>query len=90
MQTMVRTRIAVNDVEFLLAQGQSIDEVKDRIDTAVHDGGGFVDFVVVGNRAVSVLVSSSSHVVISVETVELDARDTGLESEPYGGAFDML
>jgi hypothetical protein len=82
--------MSVNDVDFLLAQGQPVDELRRAVDAAVRAGGGFVDFVVVGNRAVSVLVSPASHVVISVEMVEFDPRDTGDDAEPYGGAYDML
>ena len=90
MQTMSRTRVVFNDVGFLLAQGQDDADLKRRIEGAAHAGGEFVEFVVVGNRAVSVLVSSSTHVVISVETVEFDARDTGDDSAPFGGEFDLI
>lgn len=88
--TMVRTQVAVDEVGFLLAEGQDILELKRRIEFAAQAGGRFVDFVVVGNRAVSVLVSASSHIVISTETVEYDARDTGDDAVPFGGVFDML
>ncbi|PRA82508.1 hypothetical protein CQ045_06090 [Microbacterium sp. MYb66] len=90
MQTMARTRIMVNDVGFYLAQGQDDTDLKNRIEDAVRSGGEFVEFVVVGNRAVSVLVSASTHVVISVENVEFDPRDTGDGGAPYGGEFDLL
>lgn len=90
MQTMVRTQIALNEVGFFLAQGQDIEDLKQRFEAAVRSGGGFVEFIVVGNRSVSVLISSSSHVVISVDTVEFDVRDTGDDETPYGGEFDLL
>jgi hypothetical protein len=89
-QTMVRTQVAVDDVAFLLAQGQSIEDIKDHVEHALHAGGGFVDFVVVGNRATSILITPSSRVVVSVETVQLDSRDAGDDAAPYGGVFDML
>jgi hypothetical protein len=88
--TMVRTHVAVNEVGFFLAQGQDVPDLKRRIEFAAQAGGRFVEFVVAGNRSVSVLISSASHIMISVETVELDARDTGDDSSPFSGAFDML
>lgn len=90
MQTMVRTQIAVNDVDFFLAQGQDVDRIKEEIVSAAQGGGRFVDFVVVGNRSVSVFISTGSQVVISVDSVQVDHRDTGDDTAPYGGAFDLL
>ena len=90
MRTMTRTRILVNDVGFFLAQGQDEGELKRRIEVAARAGGGFVEFVVVGNRVVSVFVSPSTHIVITVETVEFDARDTGDDAAPFGGEFDII
>lgn len=90
VQTMVRTQIAVNGGSFFLAQGQDVEELKERIEEAILAGGRFVDFTVVGNRVVSVLVSSGSQVVISIETVQFDPRDDGDDSFPFGGMFDLL
>lgn len=90
MRTMVRTRVTVNDVGFFLAQGQDVDELKGEIESAVRDGPRFVEFVVVGNRSVSVLVSTATQVVISVDTVQYDYRDNGDDSAPFGGTFDLL
>ncbi|AZS45961.1 hypothetical protein ABY45_04650 [Microbacterium maritypicum] len=90
MQTMARTRIALNESEFFLAQGQDVAELRGRMEGAMRAGGGFVEFVVVGNRAVSVLITAATQVVISVETVEYDARDTGDSAVPYGGEYDLL
>ncbi|WEK62011.1 MAG: hypothetical protein P0Y60_04420 [Candidatus Microbacterium colombiense] len=88
--TMIRTQVAVDDVGFFLAQGQDVSDIKKRIEFAAQAGGRFVDFVVLGNRTVSVLMSAASHVVISTESVEFDARDNGDEGVPFGGVFDML
>lgn len=90
MRTMVRTQIAVNDVGFLLAQGHDVDALKHTIESAVRDGPRFVDFVIVGNRSVSVLVSAMTQVVISVDTVQFDHRDNDDESAPFSGSFDLL
>lgn len=88
--TMVRTQLAVNESVFLLAQGQDAKDLQRRIEAAVFAGGAFVDFIVVGNRSVSVLVTKSSHIVVSVETAPYDARDNGDDSAPFGGMFDLL
>lgn len=90
MRTMVRTQITVNEVGFFLAQGQDVDELKEAIESAVRGGPRFVEFVVVGNRSVSVLVTSATQVVISVDTVRYDHRDNGDDSAPFGGTFDLL
>lgn len=90
MQTMVRTRIALNDLEFFLAQGQDAAKIRREMEDAVRGGGGFVEFIVVGNRSVSVLVSAGTQIVFTHETVELDVRDTGDDTAPYGGDYDLL
>lgn len=87
-ETMVRTQVAVDGTSFLLAQGQDLEDLKRRIEQAARSEAAFVDFVVVGNRAVSVLISSGSQVVISIETVQYDPRDNGDEGAPFGGFFD--
>ncbi|WP_203135238.1 hypothetical protein [Microbacterium sp. JZ31] len=89
VQTMVRTEVSVNGTSFFLAQGQSTSELKERIEGAAIAGGRFVDFTVVGNRSVSVLITSAAQVVFSTETVQFDDRDTGDEDHPYGGLYDF-
>ncbi|WP_046014115.1 hypothetical protein [Microbacterium sp. SA39] len=89
-RTMVRTQVTVDDVRFLLAQGQDLDALKGAIEAAVRSGPRFVEFIVVGNRSVSVLMSEGTKVVISVDTVEFDHRDNGDDSAPFGGAYDLL
>ncbi|QEW04955.1 hypothetical protein [Microbacterium lushaniae] len=88
MTTMVRTEIVVNGESYLLAQGHDVSELRREIEDASRSGGRFVEFIVVGNRAVSVLVSPRTEVVISVQTVQFDARDTGDDDAPFGGFFD--
>ncbi|WP_247597078.1 hypothetical protein [Leifsonia sp. PS1209] len=89
MQTMVRTTIAINGTGYFLAQGQDIEDLQNRIEAAAASSGRFVSFTVVGNRAVSVLITPRSQAVISVETVQFDPRDTGDDEEPFGGLFDF-
>lgn len=88
--TMVRTQVVVNDAGFYLAQGQDLEKLKEEIEDAAKSGGKFVDFVIVGNRVASVLITFGTQVVMSVETVQFDPRDTGDDTDPFGGAFDML
>ncbi|MEL5990181.1 hypothetical protein ACOKGD_07175 [Microbacterium phosphatis] len=89
VDTMVRTEVAVNGVGSFLAQGQDLDDLKARIEDAMQAGGRFVDFTVVGNRAVSVLITATAQVVFSVETVPFDPRDTGDQLQPYGAPYDF-
>ncbi|WP_298875917.1 hypothetical protein [uncultured Microbacterium sp.] len=59
----MRTVMTVDDATFSLAPGQDIVELEDSIEAAVHDGGRFVRFVVVGERDVSVMFTPHTRVV---------------------------
>lgn len=85
---MVRTEVLVNGESYLLAQGQDLEDLRVRFEDAARDGSKFVDFVVVGNRSMAVLVSPRTEIVISSQSVQFDPRDTGDDEEPYGGFFD--
>ncbi|MFK3676780.1 hypothetical protein ACI2IP_03580 [Microbacterium sp. NPDC090218] len=87
---MTRTRVALNETEYSLVQGQDIADLRRRIEDAVRSGGGFVEFDVSGDRTVSVLISSTTQVVISTATVDPDRSDGGEEGVPYGGDFDLV
>jgi hypothetical protein len=88
IQTMVQTEVIINDNASLLAQDQDVDDLKRRFEAATASTGRFVDFVVVGNRRVNVLVTPLTRIVITIATVQFDPRDTGDEAEPYGGFYD--
>ncbi|MBT2484635.1 hypothetical protein J7E28_07975 [Microbacterium sp. ISL-108] len=88
MQTMIRTQVVVDGVPFLLSQGQDLDALKRSFEAALSTGA-FVDFSVVGNREVSVLVSAHTSIVLSIDTVQFDERDDGDLETPYGGMFDF-
>ena len=90
IETMVRTELAINGTSYPLSQGQDLDGLKRRIEEAVHAGGRFVDFTVVGNRAMSALITPAVRVIFSVETVQYDPRDNGDDSAPYGGPYDLI
>ena len=87
-KTMVRTTLAVGESVYLLAQGQDYKALERRIEKALDDGGRFVEFVVVGNRTVSTLITSSQSVTFLIETVPFDDRDTGDVDSPFGGFHD--
>jgi hypothetical protein len=89
LQTMVRTEITIDGRSSFLAQGQDIGDLKRRIEGAMRTTGAFIEFTVVGNRNMSVLISPRSQVVFSVETVQYDPRDTGNDEEPFGGLYDL-
>lgn len=89
-KTMVRTSIAVGDSVYLLAQSQDYEELKHRIEAAVRAGGEFVEFIVVGNRRVSALMTGSDRVILTLETVPYDERDTGDVDFPFGTFFDEI
>lgn len=86
-ETMVRTQIAIGENSYHLAQGQDLDDLERRIEEAVHAGGRFERFVVVGDREMWVLFTPHTSVTLSVETVEFDSRDTGDADEPFGDFF---
>ncbi|MCR2763337.1 hypothetical protein NQ152_07410 [Microbacterium sp. zg.B48] len=87
-KTMVRTTITVGESVYLLAQTQDFEGLQRRIEKALDDGGRFVEFVVVGNRTVSTLITGSQSVTFLVETVPFDDRDTGDVDYPFGGFHD--
>ena len=88
-KTMVQTTLAVGDAQYLLAQADDQVELKGRIEDAIRGGGAFVDFVVVGNRVVSVFFDGRERIVLTVQTVLLDQRDTGDTDAPFGGLYDI-
>nr|WP_314841500.1 hypothetical protein [uncultured Microbacterium sp.] len=90
VKTMERTEVVIDGVTALLAQEQDIDDLKRRIEAAAGTTGTFVEFTVVGNRAMSVLITPTSSVSITVATVEFDERDSGDENFPFGGFYDTM
>lgn len=89
-ETMIQTEVVFDGSRFLLAQDQDVDDLRRRIEAAAKTAGTFVDMVVVGNKAVSVLITSSTQVTISVATVAYDPRDTGDVDFPYSGYLDAM
>lgn len=90
MRTIVRTHVVVNDVGFVLAPGQDVDALKAEIESAARSGPRFVEFLVVGDRPVSVLMSAVTQIVISVDTIPIDQRADHDDIAPFGSAYDLL
>lgn len=89
-QTMVQTEVTFDGTSFLLAQDQDVRALRRDVEAATRTSGTFVDFVVVGNREVSVLVTPQSRVSISTAAVAYDGRDTGDLDFPFGGYYDEM
>ena len=53
MTAATGARSSRDEHEFPLAQGEDVDDLKQRILAAAASGGAFVDAMVVGNRSVS-------------------------------------
>lgn len=87
--TMIQAQVSIDGASFFLSQGTDVDALSQQIEAAARSHATFIALPVVGNRSVRVLVSPRSHVVIAVETVPFDPRDTGDLSTPYGGFYDL-
>ncbi|WP_309065340.1 hypothetical protein [Microbacterium sp.] len=82
MQTTTRTLIAVNGARYSLARGEDVDDLKRRIEDAVHTGGKFVDFMS-ETCGMSVLVSPGADVTISTGSDEAP-YDRDIEEPAFG------
>jgi hypothetical protein len=80
---MQRTTVHIDDRAFPLAQGTDIGALKAFIEEAARLGGKFVDITIVGNRALSVLVTGGIHIVFETASITLDKRDTGDVRQPF-------
>ncbi|MWV48011.1 hypothetical protein GRS96_01825 [Rathayibacter sp. VKM Ac-2803] len=80
---MIRTTVTIDGKTYGLSQGEDIDALKESSSHAAQAGGGLVEFVVVGNRSVSALVSPGVPVIFEEIEVPDDDRDTGDVHEPW-------
>ncbi|MFD5214631.1 hypothetical protein [Microbacterium sp. NPDC058345] len=62
--TTGRTLITIGGEGYVLADGEDVNGLKRRIETAVSAGGRFVDFAAEG-RQMSVLVTTSSEIAMT-------------------------
>jgi len=81
--------VHIAERSYALAQNADLATIRSDMEAAVQAGGLFVDLVVVGNRAVSVLVTPGIPIVIDQEQVEDDGRDTGDVDRPFSDV-DLL
>lgn len=80
---MQRHSLTIDGRRYWLAQASDTDALKVATTKAVREGGGIVDFVVVGNRTISAVVSGGVPVVFESEEVGADDRDTGDVNCPF-------
>lgn len=80
---MIRTTVTIEGKTYGLSQGTDVAALKDSATRATQAGGGLVDFVIVGNRPVSVLISTGVPVIFEEFRVADDSRDTGDVREPW-------
>jgi hypothetical protein len=86
---MLRTTVLVDGQVYPLAQGQDLEAIKAATVEAAREGAGLVDFIVVGNRAVSVLVTPGVRVLFERHEVDVDVRDTGDTESPFSPSMDL-
>ncbi len=87
---MLRTKITVDHSEFYIAQGQDVVHLQHEIEDAARNGGGFVRFVEVGNRAVATLITPGVGVIVETQEVDFDDRDTGDLEHPYTAPYEAM
>jgi hypothetical protein len=80
---MRRHTVTIGSKSYVLAQGHGIEDIRGRVQDAVHAGGAFVEFVVLGNRQISALITAGLPVIIEAAEVEADERDTGDVQYPF-------
>ena len=80
---MWRTTLTIDGQSHVLAQGTQIAALKTEAEDAVRVGGRFIDLTVVGNFAVSVLVTPGVAISLTTREVPDDPRDNGDILEPY-------
>jgi hypothetical protein len=85
---MLRTSITIDRTKFFLAQGADPATLRAEMIQAIRSGGGFVRFVEVGNRAVTVLTSPGVAVIFEEAEVDVDDRDTGDEGHQFLAPHD--
>lgn len=84
--TITQNTVTIAGQRFVLAQGHSLDQVKEHALQAVRDHGALLDLIVYGNTEVSVLVSPGVPVVFTSETINVsdqDDRDTKVLAAPF-------
>jgi hypothetical protein len=80
---MLRNTLTIERHTYELAQNTDLQALKSTTERAVAAGGRFVDVTVVGNIAMSILITPGGPIFIRTEEVDDDDRDTGDVAQPY-------
>jgi hypothetical protein len=80
---MRRIIMRINSLEYLLAQDQDVDAIKQHILAALRDGAGIITTTLVGNRALDILISPGVAITFQTEEVPEDDRDDGDLTSPF-------
>lgn len=80
---MLRSTLTIERHSYELAQNTDLQALKQATEKAVAAGGRFVDVTVVGNIAMSVLVTPGVPILLRTEEVPDDDRDTGDVADPF-------
>jgi hypothetical protein len=80
---MRRTTMQVNGRDYLLAQDQDVDAIKQAVLDALRDGGGMITTTLVGNRELDILFGTGIAITFQTEEVPDDDRDDGDLSSPF-------
>ncbi|MGG7463287.1 hypothetical protein [Plantibacter sp. YIM 135347] len=78
-----RSTLTIDGHSYELAQSTQLSVLKAAAEDAVQSGGRFVDVTIVGNVAVSILISPGVPIFIATLEVVNDDRDTGDLAEPF-------
>jgi hypothetical protein len=80
---MRRTTMQINGRDYLLAQGQDVDALKQHALAALRDGAGIITATLVGNRELDFVISPGVSITFQNEEVLDDDRDDGDLTSPY-------
>jgi hypothetical protein len=80
---MRRTTMQVNGRDYLLAQDQDVDALKQSVLDALRDGGGMITTTLVGNRELDILFGTGIAITFQSKEVPDDDRDDGDLTSPF-------
>jgi hypothetical protein len=80
---MLRNTLTIERHTYELAQNTDLQALKSATERAVAAGGRFVDVTIVGNIAMSILITPGIPIFIRTAEVDDDDRDTGDVAQPY-------
>lgn len=84
------TEVLIDGTGYRLAPGQDLGGLRGRIEQATQTTGTFVEFIGMGGRQLSALITPRSHVVISVTSEPVDPYDADEMPFRFEGGYDLL